>query len=237
MGAQDGTLVEIDGLRKEFSSAGGSTIVLDDLNLSVARGESVAIMGPSGSGKSTLLHIIGALEQPTAGRVSVDGVDPFALKPNEVAAFRNRTIGFVFQDHALLPQCTAIENVLVPTLARKMADEGAGPTSALTPVECAMELLERVGLGNRCNSWPAELSGGERQRVAIARAMINRPRLLLCDEPTGNLDAATGHMIGKLFIDLQRAENVSLIVVTHNESFAPLFNRTLHLKAGRLANS
>lgn len=227
--------VEIADLRKEFAGAAGPTVVLAGVDLTVARGESVAIMGPSGSGKSTLLHIIGSLEPPTSGRVAVGGVDPFALNGREAAAFRNRTVGFVFQDHALLPQCTAIENVLIPTLAGKaMAGGGAGPASDSNPAARAMELLEKVGLGSRAQSRPAELSGGERQRVAIARALINRPRLLLCDEPTGNLDAETGKKIGELFVELQKAEGVSLIVVTHNESFARAFNRTMYLRGGRL---
>ncbi|MEN6626282.1 MAG: ABC transporter ATP-binding protein [Candidatus Sumerlaeia bacterium] len=218
--------VNIKDLRKEFAGAAGPVVVLDGLSLAVARGESAAIMGPSGSGKSTLLHIIGALEPPTAGRVSVGGVDPFALNEKDAAAFRNRTIGFVFQDHALLPQCTAIENVLIPTLAGDGDKRAAAGRAA--------ELLERVGLGGRLDSRPAELSGGERQRVAIARAMINRPRILLCDEPTGNLDAATGDRIGELFVNLQRAEEIALIVVTHNEAFARRFNRISHLIDGRL---
>ncbi len=241
MASLDDESVEIKGLRKEFAGAAGPTVVLAGVDLSVARGESVAIMGPSGSGKSTLLHIIGSLEPPTSGCVMVGGVDPFALNGREAAAFRNRKIGFVFQDHALLPQCTAIENVLIPTLAGKaMAGGGAGPTadanpaSDSNPAARAMELLEKVGLGRRAQSRPVELSGGERQRVAIARALINRPRLLLCDEPTGNLDAETGKKIGELFVELQKAEGVSLIVVTHNESFARAFNRTMYLRGGRL---
>jgi lipoprotein-releasing system ATP-binding protein len=219
-------MIEVEGLRKEFAGAAGRVVVLDGVRLRARRGESVAIMGPSGSGKSTLLHILGALDAPTAGTVRIGGGDPFALDDAALAAFRNRTIGFVFQDHALLPQCTALENVLVPTLA--------GKTDRAAAARRAAELLGRVGLGGQGDSRPMELSGGERQRVAIARAMINRPRVLLCDEPTGNLDAATGRTIGELFVELQRGEGVTLVVVTHNDPFAHLFDRVLHLRNAQL---
>ena len=220
-------MIQIEDLRKEYPAPLGTLAVLAGVRLAVRAGESVAIMGPSGSGKSTLLHIIGTLDTPTAGRVTIDGRDPFTLREPELAAFRNTTMGFVFQDHALLPQCTALENVIVPTLALRRAGGAAA-------AQRARQLLEEVQLTDRADYRPMALSGGECQRVAIARALINAPRVLLCDEPTGNLDAETAQRIAELFVSLQRAERLALIVVTHNEAFARRFDRVLRLKDGGL---
>jgi lipoprotein-releasing system ATP-binding protein len=171
-------------------------------------------MGPSGSGKSSLLYILGALEPPTSGTVSLDGRDPFQLAPDDLAAFRNSSIGFVFQDHCLLPQCTVLENVLIPTLVARDGTDAAAR---------ARTLVDQVGLGDRVDHRPAELSGGERQRVAIARALIQNPRLLLCDEPTGNLDRAAADNVASLLLDLHRRQNTILIVVTHSAQLASNF--------------
>jgi lipoprotein-releasing system ATP-binding protein len=182
-------------------------------------------MGPSGSGKSTLLYILGTLERPTAGGVALNGQDPFALPEPKLADFRNRHVGFVFQDHHLLPQCTVLENVLVPTLV----GSGDGKAEAW-----AKELLDRVGLSGRLEHRPAELSGGERQRVAVARALVHRPALLLADEPTGNLDRRTAAGVGQLLLDLQRQERTMLVVVTHSAELARLFPRQLEMGDGTL---
>ena len=219
-------MIVVENLIKEFETRSGVLRVLDGVNLSVERGESAAVMGPSGSGKSTLLHILGTLDMPTSGRVELAGKDPSSLSPDGMAWFRNREIGFVFQDHQLLPQCSVLENVLIPTLVcDKNQAEGAAR---------ARGLLERVGLSERMHYRPAELSGGEKQRVAIARALIRNPAILLCDEPTGNLDQATADSVGDCFVELQREEKVALVVVTHNPGFARRFDRTLVLEKGRL---
>ncbi len=168
-------------------------------------------MGPSGSGKSTLLHILGALDPPTSGKVTLDGEDPYSLGEKELAAFRNRKVGFVFQDHCLLPQCSVLENVLIPTVvAEKKTDYPAR----------ARELLKRVGLSDRLEHLPSELSGGEKQRVAIARALICGPGLLLCDEPTGSLDAKSAAAVVELLLELRGQQNLTLVLVTHNEALA-----------------
>jgi lipoprotein-releasing system ATP-binding protein len=218
-------VLQVQELRKEFATRGEPLLVLRGVSLELAAGEAMAIMGPSGSGKSTLLHILGTLERPTAGRVRFAGRDPFALPERELAAFRNRHVGFVFQDHHLLPQCSALENVLIPSLV--------GPRDDAVQRR-ALGLLDRVGLADRVDHRPAELSGGERQRVAIARAFINRPVLLLADEPTGNLDRTTAHVVADLFCDLQRIEGASLIVVTHSAELASRFPRRAELVDGRL---
>ena len=184
-------------------------------------------MGPSGSGKSTLLHILGTLDRPTAGDIRLDGKDPFSLSEPELADFRNRHIGFVFQEHYLLPQCSVLENVLIPTLA------GTGSDAAMQ--QRARELLERVGLAERLDHRPAELSGGERQRVAVARAVLLKPTLLLADEPTGNLDRQTARAVGKLLLDVHRAENTMLIVVTHSPELAEMLPRQVEMLDGALA--
>ena len=216
-------------LSREYATRAEPLRVLRGVSLSLSAGRSVAIMGPSGSGKSTLLHILGTLDRPTSGSLRINSSDPFALTDSELAAFRNKTIGFVFQDHHLLPQCSALENVLIPTLA---APRAAGDSNA--PAKRAAELLERVGLAERLDHRPAELSGGERQRVAIARALINRPELLLADEPTGNLDQDSADEIADLFVDLYRRDNLMLVVVTHNTKLAQRFDQTLLLNRGVL---
>ncbi len=200
--------------------------ILRDVSLAVQRGEAVAVMGPSGSGKSTLLHLLGTLDRPTSGTVRLEGTDPFTLQERFLADFRNRHIGFVFQDHHLLPQCSVLENVLIPTLV--------GRDDASEVQKRARHLLERVGLSGRLDHRPAELSGGERQRVAVARALIHRPVLLLADEPTGNLDRRSARVVGQLLLDLHREENTILIVVTHSQELADTFPRTLVMDDGSL---
>lgn len=207
-------------------SGGGELAVLADASLAIERGASAAVLGPSGSGKSTLLAILGTLERPTAGSVTLEGVDPFALDDEALAAFRSRNIGFVFQEHHLLPQCSVLENVLVPMLA----DGAAGADD----VRRAEQLVERVGLAARCNHRPAELSGGERQRTALARALIRRPTLLLADEPTGNLDRSTAAQVVELLLELQRENNAVLVAVTHSETLAGRMGRRFELDGGRL---
>ena len=202
------------GVRKSYPAPDGEVTVLSDVSLSLEAGDAAAVMGPSGMGKSTLLYILGALEPPTAGSVTLDGVNPFTLSPKELAAFRNSEIGFVFQDHCLLPQCSIIENVLVPTLVGA-ADNGAEAR--------ARSLIDQVGLGHRIGHLPAQLSGGEKQRVSLARALIRRPRVLLCDEPTGNLDRKSADAVASLLLELQRQQNAVLVVVTHSLDLASRF--------------
>jgi len=204
-------VLEVTNLAKSYPTPRGPLDILSSLSLSLRAGEAASIVGPSGSGKSTLLYIVGALEPPTSGSVTLDGVDPFMLPPTELAAFRNRRVGFVFQDHLLLPQCTVLENVLIPTLV--------GDSDADAPAR-ARDLLERVGLADRLDHRPAELSGGERQRVALARALIRQPPLLLCDEPTGNLDRAAGDVVAAMLFDLYQQQETVLVVVTHNTGLA-----------------
>jgi lipoprotein-releasing system ATP-binding protein len=193
--------------------------------MALSPGDAAVIMGPSGSGKSTLLYILGALEPPTTGTVLLDEQNPFALEPKALAAFRNKEIGFVFQDHCLLPQCTVLENVLVPTLVGS-TDSGA--------MAHARSLIDHVGLMPRIDYLPAQLSGGEKQRVALARALVRRPRLLLCDEPTGNLDRASADNVASLLLDLQRRQNAVLIVVTHSADLAARFPVRFELTDRRL---
>ena len=213
-------------LTKDYSTRSGALRVLRDCSLSLGEGEVAAILGPSGSGKSTLLNILGTLETPTAGRLSIGGRDPFALAEPDLAAFRNEKIGFVFQDHHLLPQCSVLENVLIPTLVNR--------TPRVEIEKWARELLDRVGLSHRLDHRPAELSGGERQRVAVARALIHRPLLILADEPTGNLDRHTAQSVADLFFELQRAEEATMIVVTHSLELASRFARRAELLEGKL---
>jgi lipoprotein-releasing system ATP-binding protein len=218
-------VLQVEHLAKRYTSPEGPLAVLEDVSFTLAPGDAMAVMGPSGSGKSTLLNILGTIDVPSSGRVTLDGRDPFALDARALAAFRNRTIGFVFQDHTLLPQCTVLENVLTPTL---VADDG----------DCsarARELLDRVGLSHRLLHRPAELSGGEKQRVALARALIMRPRLLLCDEPTGNLDARSADMVASLLLELHRSQQNMLVVVTHSLDLAGRLPRVFELGEGRLA--
>jgi len=187
---------------------------VSDVSLSLSQGDAVSIMGPSGSGKSTLLYMMGALEPPTSGTIKLDGQNPFQLKEKELAAFRNLEIGFIFQDHCLLPQCTVIENVLTPTLVSANNNNNS---------ERARLLLEQVGLADRLDHRPAELSGGEKQRVALARALIMKPQLLLCDEPTGNLDHKAADVVASLLLELHRQQKTILVVVTHNAELAARF--------------
>ncbi|MBX3412949.1 MAG: ABC transporter ATP-binding protein [Pirellulales bacterium] len=216
----------VEHVAKEYPTRAEPLVVLRDASFSLGTGESLAILGPSGSGKSTLLHILGTLERPTAGQVRLDDEDPFTLDEPRLAHFRNRRVGFVFQDHHLLPQCNVLENVLVPTLA----EGGAAPED----VQRAESLLERVGLATRREHRPAELSGGERQRVAIARALLRRPALLLADEPTGNLDRRTAATVGQLLLDVARDEQTLTVIVTHSQELAERISRRLELNDGRL---
>jgi lipoprotein-releasing system ATP-binding protein len=207
-------MLSATGVGKSYPSPQGDVPVLSDVSLSFAPGDAAAIMGPSGSGKSTLLYILGALEPPTTGSVTLDGTNPFSLSAGDLAAFRNKEIGFVFQDHCLLPQCSVIENVLVPTLVGR-----PDPSSE----SHARLLVEQVGLSHRVTHLPGQLSGGEKQRVALARALVRRPRLLLCDEPTGNLDRASADAVASLLFQLQQKQQAILIVVTHSVEMAARF--------------
>lgn len=216
----------IENLSKEFTSLAGALSILQNVSWSLSRGESVAVTGPSGSGKSTLLSIIGLLDVPTSGQLTILGEEPLKLTSALQAAFRNQHIGFVFQDHHLLPQCTVLENVLIATLP----GSGAGKEEE----QRAKELLERVGLTERLTHKPAELSGGEKQRVAVCRALINRPALLLADEPTGNLDHHTAESVGTMLLELGKEENALTICVTHSREFATQFSRQFELQNGQL---
>jgi lipoprotein-releasing system ATP-binding protein len=213
-------------VHKAFPTRGEPLMVLRDINLDLVGDDSVAILGPSGSGKSTLLHILGTLDRPTSGRVLLDGQNPFSYSEPDLAAFRNQKIGFVFQDHHLLPQCTVLENVLIPVLAAGRA--------TTQDRDRARELLARVGLAERLEHRPAELSGGEKQRAALARALIRRPVALLADEPTGNLDRGTASAVGQLLVEVQRETKSLLVVVTHSLELAGLMKRRLELNEGRL---
>ena len=223
-------ILVLDAVGKRFAAPGGGEApwVLRDVSLAVAAGESLAVVGPSGSGKSTLLNLVGGLDRPTSGRVLVGGRDLARLDERALAAYRRTDVGLVFQLHHLLPQCTALENVLVPTLAGEGAKtEGADAR--------ARRLLDRVGLGGRFDHRPGQLSGGERQRVAVVRALINGPRLLLADEPTGALDHASAASLVDLLVDLNREEGVTLVVATHAPDVAGRMAHTLGLRDGRLA--
>ena len=223
-------VLKLNDVSKRYESPGGAEAVsvLRDVTLEIGPGESVAIIGPSGSGKSTLLNIIGTLDRPSAGQVLLDSRDLSRLDDLQLASVRNREIGFVFQAHHLLPQCTVLENVLVPTLAHK--DAGLRNSA----VERAKRLLEKVGLAARETHRPGQLSGGERQRVAVVRALINQPKLLLADEPTGALDRASAQNLADLLVQLNREEGVTLIVVTHALDLAKRMGRVLELRDGRL---
>ena len=218
--------LQVENVTKQYPTRTEPIDVLRGVSLSLDAGQNLAILGPSGSGKSTLLSIVGTLETPTSGRVLLDGVDPADLDEQQLAAFRNRRVGFVFQDHYLLPQCTVLENVLLPAVP-------LGPVRAES-IQRAEMLLDRVGLADRREHRPAELSGGERQRAAVARALINAPDLLLADEPTGNLDRTTAHQVGQLLVELQKTEPMILIVVTHSERLAECLQTRLEFDAGRL---
>jgi len=219
-------VLEVDRISKSYPTAAGPLPVLADVSFTLEPGGRLAIMGPSGSGKSTLLSIIGALEEPTNGRVRLDGVDPFAADAAGRAGFRNRRIGFVFQEHHLLAGCTALDNVVLPALA-------SGPVAADLAVR-AQRLLGRVGLADRLGHVPAELSGGERQRVAVARALLLSPRLILADEPTGQLDSRAAAEVAELLVELAAEAGGMLLVVTHSQSLADRVGRVRRLVDGRL---
>jgi len=218
-------MLKAEAVQKRFPTRGEDLVVLREASLTLETGQSAAVLGPSGSGKSTLLNILGGLEPPSGGRVTVNGSDPFSLSPAKLARFRNQCVGFIFQEHHLLPQCSVLENVLLPTLATP----GAGDMSGR-----ARELLERVGLSERLEHRSAELSGGERQRTAIARALINRPKLVLADEPTGNLDRKTAESVGDLLAGLHHEHELVLLVVTHSETLADRFDRRFEILDGIL---
>ena len=223
-------MLELIDVGKTYESPGNAqgVRVLKDITLKLEEGRSLVIVGPSGCGKSTLLNIIGALDRPTSGRVLFDGRDLAALDDNELAKIRNKQIGFVFQMHHLLPQCTVLENVLVPTLAGK--DRSAMEQAR----ERATNLLQRVGLKEFLLHRPGQLSGGQRQRVAVVRALINQPKLLLADEPTGSLDREASEKIADLLVELNRSEKVTLIVVTHSHELAKRMGRVVELTEGSL---
>ncbi|MCL4116708.1 UNVERIFIED_CONTAM: hypothetical protein GTU68_042636 [Idotea baltica] len=213
-------------ITKEYATPAEPLRILTGVNVELDRGESLAVVGPSGSGKSTFLQIAGTLDQPTSGSLSLLGQNLIGLGEKEMAKFRNQHLGFIFQDHHLLPQLTALENVLIPMVAQ-------GPASA-TSIERANSLLDKVGLADRTGHRPAQLSGGERQRVAVARALINEPALVLADEPTGSLDPATAKQIGNLLLELQKEQNTILIGVTHSTELAATFQRQMRLENGQL---
>ena len=218
-------MLEANHLSKSYATPAGQLDVLRDVTLSLKPGDAACVMGPSGSGKSTLLYILGGLEPPTSGTVRLDGADPYALSPDALAAFRNKDIGFVLQDHCLLPQCTVLENVLVPTLV------GVADASA---ADRAQALLEQVGLSDRLHHRPAELSGGEKQRAAIARALVRKPRVVLCDEPTGNLDAETATDVLDLLDTLAREAGRTVVMVTHSREVVGVADRIYAIQRGAL---
>lgn len=223
----DAKALRVQDLHKSFASGDETVRVLDGVSFELAKGEAVAVTGPSGSGKSTLLHLLGALDEPTSGTIVIDDSSPFDLEEKELARFRNKTLGFVFQEHHLLPQYTVLENVLLPTLAFPPAPESAEAT--------ARALLERVGLSHRLGHRPSKLSGGERQRAAVARALVQNPTLLLCDEPTGNLDRKNADTVSDLLFELHREAGNVLIVVTHSQELAARFGRRFDLVEGKLS--
>jgi lipoprotein-releasing system ATP-binding protein len=221
-------LLEVNNISKEYPTPRGPLRVLSDVSFRLGVGQAVSIMGPSGSGKSTLLHILGALDPPTSGTVTLEGSDPYRLQERELAGFRNQKIGFVFQDHCLLPQCTVLENVLTPTLVARSNND------FLTR---ARSLLDQVGLSDRLDHRPAELSGGEKQRVALARALINHPALLLCDEPTGNLDRKSAEAVASILMDLHSSQATILVVVTHSAELAARLPLRYEMADGQVKES
>ena len=221
----DSKALNVSDVTKSFSSGSAVVEVLRGISFSLEAGANLVVTGPSGSGKSTLLHLIGTLDSPTSGQIEIGGRDPFSMTEVDLADFRSRIIGFVFQDHHLLPQYTVLENVLIPCMA--LRDRQAGTVAR------ASSLLERVGLGPRLDHRPAALSGGERQRAAVARALINKPSLLLCDEPTGSLDSNNAEGVADLLFELHEQEGAMLIGVTHSSHFAKRFERHFELQEGR----
>ena len=218
----DSVLLRISKIYKSFEHIHHTVSVLQDVSFETVQCQSLVMTGPSGSGKSTLLHLIGALDKPSSGEIEINGTSLLNLSELELAKFRNQMIGFVFQDHHLLPQYSVLENVLIPTMAFK----NMSPNSQ----KRAIDLLEKIGLSDRISHRPAELSGGERQRVAIARALINQPSIILCDEPTGNLDHATANTVTSLLFDLHQTEQNILVVVTHNRDLEHRFDRRFVFK-------
>ena len=218
-------MLEARNVSKSYPTPRGPLPILNDVSLALEQGEAISIVGPSGSGKSTLLYILGALEPPGSGTITLDGRNPFTLSDKDLSAFRNKEVGFVFQDHCLLPQCTVLENVMIP--------EMAAPPEA-SAADRARRLLEQVGLSHRLEHRPAELSGGEKQRVAIARALIRSPKLLLCDEPTGNLDRKSAAQVADLLLEINRASKAILVVVTHSAELAGRFPKSFELIEGGL---
>jgi lipoprotein-releasing system ATP-binding protein len=219
-------LLEVRGLYKSYGNGTATVDVLKGIDLTVEAGDTVALVGPSGAGKSTLLHLMGTIDRPSKGDVLFDGKDVYALSDQPLAAFRNRSIGFVFQFHHLLPEFTALENVMMPLLI--------GGTKKALAEDTARGLLNDVGLSHRTTHRPGELSGGEQQRVAIARALVRSPRLLLADEPTGNLDMKTSEEVHALLYSIQRQTGISLVIVTHNEQLAAGMARTVRIVDGRI---
>lgn len=207
-------MLKVENVSKEYPTPRGPLRIVSDVSLSLSPGDALSIVGPSGSGKSTLLYMMGGLEPPTSGTVALDGQNPFELRERELAAFRNQQIGFIFQDHCLLPQCSVLENVLTPTLVA---------ATNCDRTQYARTLIDSVGLTERLDHRPAELSGGEKQRVALARALIMNPKLVLCDEPTGNLDHKSANVVASLLLDLHRQQQNILVVVTHNAELAAQF--------------
>lgn len=224
-----GLVIALTGVQKRFVKGGEEIVVLHDLDLQVGSGESVTILGASGSGKSTLLYLIGTLEKPDAGKLLIDGETMYEKTHSDLARFRNQRLGFVFQFHHLLKDFNALENVAMPLLVRG--------ESRLQAMEKSAAMLQRVGLSHRLQHRPGELSGGEQQRVAIARAMVSEPQLLLADEPTGNLDRNTGEQIQDLLLELNQRQGCTLVIVTHNETFAKKTNRTVWLRDGKITNT
>lgn len=221
--------ISVANLCKSFETPAGSLNILDDITLQLDASENLAVIGPSGSGKSTFLHILGTLDQPTSGEVNLLDQQPFGFSEPELASFRNKNIGFVFQEHHLLPQLSALENVLIPALANGSASD--------KDRQRATELLTRVGLKQRLDHRPGHLSGGERQRVAVARSLMNQPSILLADEPTGSLDQANAESIGRLLLELQKQDELALVCVTHNDELASWFDRTVRLNNGKFVES
>jgi len=225
-------MLELINIRKEYQSPAEdrNVVVLNDISLKVSEGQSLAIVGPSGSGKSTLLNIIGTLDRPTSGRVLFNDTDLAKLDDRQLAKMRNEQIGFIFQLHHLLPQCTVLENVLIPALA------GEKTTSRKAFEQRAVDLIERVGLSDWLYHRPAELSAGQRQRVAVVRALINKPKLLLADEPTGSLDAEASETVAELLVELNQTEKITLLVVTHSSKLAECMEQVLAIEKGKLVD-
>ncbi|MEE2947281.1 MAG: ABC transporter ATP-binding protein [Verrucomicrobiota bacterium] len=231
MAEDNAVVLRLEAVHKQYESADRDPVqVLKGITLTVKHGDSIAIVGPSGSGKSTLLNLLGSLDSPTSGRIQLDGQELAHLSEQELASIRNKKIGFIFQSHHLLPQCSVLENVLVPTLA----ENGKAPADA---VERAKQLLDRVGLEHRLTHQPAQLSGGECQRVAVVRALINQPSFILADEPTGALDHSTATSLAKLLVELNREDRVTLIVVTHSLELASQMGTTHQLQDGTFTST